>query len=69
MREHLNESLKTAMLAKDEVAVATLRLILATLKDRDIAERSKGNHEGLTDNEIVVVLQSMIKQRRESIQL
>lgn len=69
MREHLNESLKIAMLAKDGLAVATLRLILATLKDRDIAERGKGNHAGLTDDEIVVLLQSMIKQRRESIQL
>ncbi len=69
LREQLNESLKTAMLAKDALAVATLRLILATLKDRDIAERGKGNHGGLTDDQIVVLLQSMIKQRRESIQL
>jgi uncharacterized protein YqeY len=69
LRERLNESLKTAMLEKDALAVATLRLILATLKDRDIAERSKGNHNGLSDDEIVALLQSMIKQRRESIQL
>lgn len=69
LRAQLNESLKTAMLAKDGLAVATIRLILATLKDRDIAERSKDNHEGLTDGEIVALLQSMIKQRRESIRL
>lgn len=69
MRERLNESLKTAMLAKDRRAVATLRLILATLKDRDIAERGKDNHKGLANDEIVVLLQSMIKQRRESIEL
>jgi len=69
LREQLNESLKTAMLAGDGIAVATIRLILATLKDRDIAERSKDNHEGLTDGEVVALLQSMIKQRRESIQL
>ena len=69
MRERLNESLKTAMLAKDRRAVATLRLILAALKDRDIAERGKDNHKGLANDEIVVLLQSMIKQRRESIEL
>lgn len=69
LREQLNETLKTAMLTKDALAVATLRLILATLKDRDIAERSKGNLKGLSDDEIVGLLQSMIKQRRESIQL
>ncbi len=69
LRERLNEALKTAMRAKDGCAVATLRLILATLKDRDIAERSRDNHTGLTDDQIVDLLQSMIKQRRESIQL
>ncbi len=69
MRDDLNEALKTAMLAKETLAVATLRLILAALKDRDIAERAKDNHEGLNDDEIVALLQSMIKQRRESIQM
>lgn len=69
MRERLDEALKTALLAKDARAVSTLRLILAALKDRDIAERGKDNHRGLTDDEIVGLLQSMIKQRRESIQL
>ena len=69
LREHLNQSLKTAVLAKQECAVTTIRLILATLKDRDIAERGKGNYAGLTDEQIVNLLQSMIKQRRESIEL
>ncbi len=69
MRERLDEALKTALLAKDARAVSTLRLILAALKDRDIAERGKDNHRGLTDDEIVDLLQAMIKQRRESIQL
>jgi hypothetical protein len=68
LRERLNQSLKTAVLAKEECAVATIRLILATLKDRDIAERGKGNHAGLTDEQIVDLLQAMIKQRRESVE-
>jgi uncharacterized protein len=66
LRDQLNEALKSAMLARDATAAATVRLILAVLKDRDITE---GNSEGLTDIEIAELLQAMIKQRRESIQL
>ena len=69
LRDRLNETLKSAMLARDATAVATVRLILAALKDRDITERGRGNPEGLTDLEIAELLQAMIKQRRESIQL
>ena len=43
-------------------------MILAALKDRDIAERSKGNANGLNDDAILKLLQSMIKQRKESIE-
>ena len=57
------------MLARNATAVATVRLILAALKDRDITERGRGNPEGLTDAQIAELLQAMIKQRRESIQL
>ena len=49
--------------------VSTIRLILAGLKDRDIAARGRGNAEGLSDAEIQRMLQAMIKQRRESITL
>jgi hypothetical protein len=69
LRDRLNDALKSAMLARNATAVATVRLILATLKDRDIAERGRGNPEGLTDAQIEELLQSMIKQRRESMQL
>ena len=69
LRDRLNEALKSAMLARNATARATLRLILAALKDRDIAERSRGNTEGLNDIEIVDLLQAMIRQRRESMQL
>jgi uncharacterized protein len=68
LRDRLNETLKSAMLARDATAVATVRLILAALKDRDITERSRGNPEGLDDIQIAELLQAMIKQRRESIQ-
>jgi len=66
LRTRLNESLKTAMLAQDQRQVATLRLALAALKDRDIAERQKGNLSGLDDTQVAALLQSMIKQRRDS---
>lgn len=69
LRDRLNEALKSAMLAKDATALATVRLILAALKERDIIERGRGNAEGINDIQITELLQSMIKQRRESSQL
>lgn len=69
LRQQLNEALKTAMLAKQPLTVSTVRLILAALKDRDIAARPKGIADGIPDDEILQMLQSMVKQRRESIGL
>lgn len=65
-REEISGALKNALKNKDEIALATIRLILAALKDRDITEREKGNTDGLSDDEILLMLQSMIKQRQES---
>lgn len=67
MRDELNKALKESMRAKDDRAVSTLRLILAALKDRDIAARSKGNNDGISEDEVLQMLQSMVKQRKESI--
>ena len=67
LRQQLNESLKTAMLEDRKQSVGTIRLILAAVKDRDIAARSDGNNEGIDDTQILSLLQSMIKQRHESI--
>lgn len=69
LRERLNEALKEALLSKKSVAVRTIRLILAALKDRDIIERGKGNMSGLSEEQILSLLQSMVKQRRESMRL
>lgn len=66
LREELNDSLKQAIKSKEDCAVATIRLILAALKDRDIALRSKGNSDGISDNEIHQLLQTMVKQRLDS---
>jgi uncharacterized protein YqeY len=67
LREAFSERLKQAMRAKDTRTLSAVRLILAAVKDRDVAAR--GNQEGIADPEILRVLQGMIKQRRESIAL
>jgi len=69
LRQQLNDALKTAMLSKDARSVSTVRLILAALKDRDIAARPRGVTDGIPEDEILSMLQSMMKQRRESIAL
>ena len=69
LRVRLSDALKDAMKAKEPCAVSTLRLILAALKDRDIAARTKGKADGITDDEILDLLLKMVAQRRDSIKL
>lgn len=69
LRQELNDSLKKAMKAKDSCATSTIRLILAALKDRDIAARSQGSDEKLNDDQILEVLQKMVRQRRDAIEM
>jgi hypothetical protein len=69
LRERLQKALKEATLAKDTCATATVRLILAALKDRDIAARSKDGGSEISDDEILGMLQTMVKQRRDSIDM
>ena len=66
MREELTTALKESLKAKDQVAMSTIRLITAAMKDRDIAMRGNGNADGISDAEILSMMQSMIKQRHES---
>ncbi|EHI47802.1 hypothetical protein HIMB100_00013770 [SAR116 cluster alpha proteobacterium HIMB100] len=66
MRDRLAQAMKQALKDKDQVALATIRLITAALKDRDIAARSQDRHDGISDDEILAMLQTMIKQRQES---
>lgn len=69
LRPLVSQQLKDAMRAKDERAVSTLRLISAAIKDRDIAARSDGITDGVSEDEILQLLQKMIKQRQESIRM
>jgi uncharacterized protein YqeY len=66
LREEINESLKNAMKARDQKRVSTLRLMLAGVKDRDIANRSEERREGIGEDEILSLLAKMIRQREES---
>ncbi len=66
LRAELNDALKKAMLGKDERGVATIRMVMAKMKDLDIAARPKGITDGIKDDEIASMLQGRIKQRRES---
>ena len=65
MREAFNTALKDAMRSGDKVNVATVRMITAALKDRDIEARGAGPGP-LGDDEILSLMQKMIKQRQES---
>lgn len=67
LREQIKSALKEAMVSKDKHVVSTLRLIMAALKDRDIAARTQDKPDGISDEEILSLLQSMVKQRRDSI--
>ena len=67
MRSLLDTNLKEAMKSQEKQRLATLRLINAAIKDRDIAVRSEENTEGVSDNEIILILSNMVKQRKQSI--
>ena len=69
LRDKLNEAMKDAMRARDTAGLGTIRLILAKLKEVDIAARTETNREGVPDDRILSMLQGMIKQRHESVAL
>lgn len=65
LREQISQALTAALKARDTTRTSTLRLILAAVKDRDIANRTAGK-EAVTDEELLGILSKMIKQREES---
>ncbi len=68
LREQLSDALKDAMRAGEKWRTSTLRLILAAIKDRDIAGRENGSRDLVGDDEVLQLLQKMVRQRRESIE-
>jgi len=69
LRQRFTEALKSALKSGDQRRVSALRLILAALKDRDIAAREQGNRDGIAEDAVLQLLSNMVKQRRESIKL
>lgn len=69
IREQLKKALVEALKTKNEKRTATIRLINAAIKDKDIEARPKGIMDGIDDNAVMSLLQSMVKQRKESIEM
>jgi len=69
LREKINEQFNTALRSKNKTLVSTLRLILAAIKERDIANRTVEKKEVIKDPEIIKVLRKMKKQRQDSANL
>ncbi|WBV44173.1 GatB/YqeY domain-containing protein [Pseudoroseomonas cervicalis] len=68
LRERFTAELKTAMLAKDAARTSTIRMIMAKLKDTDIAARPSGVDQ-VPEEQIVAMLRGMVKSRRESVEM
>jgi len=66
LREKINIQFNTALKNQNKTLVSTLRLVLAAIKERDIANRTSEKKEGVKDQEIIKVLQKMKKQRQDS---
>lgn len=68
LREDLQKALKEAMLAKDTLTTGAVRMIIAGQKEKDVEARGKGQ-EKATDAELMSMMQTMIKQRNDSIKM
>jgi uncharacterized protein len=66
LRDEINTALKSAMKARDERRVSTLRLVSAAIKNADIEAQLAGR-QSLADSDVLAILQKMIKQRQESV--
>lgn len=66
LRTRITNGLKQAMKDKDADRLATLRLISAAIKDRDIAARAEGDDDGVSEADVLAILGKMVKQRQES---
>ena len=66
LREKINKQFNTALKSQNKTLVSTLRLVLAAIKERDIANRTSGKKEEVKDQEIIKILQKMKKQRQDA---
>ena len=66
MRETLKNAMKAAMKAKESERLSVIRMVLAAIKDQDIAARSSGNEDGINDKDIMSLLGKLVKQRADA---
>jgi len=69
LREKINEQLNAALKNKNKTLISTLRLVLAAIKDNDIANRTKENKRTTKDEDIVKIFRKMKKQRQDSAEM
>ena len=69
LRQEISDALKTAVKAKDKCTTSTLRLVLAALKDREIAARGGGSSNGVAEDQVLDLLAKMVRQRQEASEL
>jgi uncharacterized protein YqeY len=67
LRSRIAADLKAALKARDEIRVATLRLITAAIKDRDLALRGSGEEREISEAELLAVLERMVRMRQDSV--
>jgi len=64
LKDQLNESMKTAMKARDDLRLSAVRMVRSMVKNREIEQKTE-----LNDQEIIEVISTLAKQRRESIRM
>ena len=64
LKDQLNESMKTAMKARDDLRLSAVRMVRSMVKNREIEQKAE-----LNDQEIIEVISTLAKQRRESIRM
>jgi len=69
MKENITTELSNALKNGDKERIHTLRLVLAAIKDKEIASRSSGEDSTISDETIIGLLKKMVKQRNDSIDM
>lgn len=69
LRAQIMQAMKDAMKSGDKARLSTIRLMQSAIKDKDIASRTDGRNDGVSDAELLDLFSKMVKQRRESAEL
>ena len=68
LKEQISAKYKDSMKSKNTQEINTLRLILSAIKDKEIDNRTKSDSKEINDEQILILLQNLIKQRKDSIE-